>query len=348
MRDPHIQITPQMLSLIAHIDEFKGRWHALQTLSPDRLSSLRHVATIESIGSSTRIEGVKLTDTQIEQLLKGLDASSFENRDEQEVAGYAEAMDLIFESFADIPLNENHIKQLHKVLLKYGSKDDFHRGEYKKLANHVEAFDATGKSIGVIFETTTPFDTPNAMGELLAWTNGTLKRNDLHPLLIIAVFVVHFLAIHPFQDGNGRLSRILTTLLLLQNGYGYVPYSSLERVIEDNKDGYYLALRKAQATLKTDDSQLNDWLTFFFECLRKQTNVLKRKIEHAQTLTQLNELSESILRIAREQGRVTVSDALAITNANRNTLKVRFRELVADGYLQQYGQGKGTFYTIKS
>ena len=263
MKEPVISITKDILRLVAEVDEFRGEWRALSNLAPDRLNALKKIAAIESVGSSTRIEGVKLTDREVEQLLSGLDTTSFRSRDEEEVAGYAEAMNLVFESFQEILVTENHIKQLHSILLKYSSKDIRHRGEYKKLPNHVEAFDHNGKSLGIIFETASPFETPMKMEALLQWTNHNLEAKELHPLLIIAVFVVHFLAIHPFQDGNGRLSRILTTLLLLQNGYSYVPYSSMESIVEQNKDNYYLALRKAQRTLDTDDSGLGNWLFFF-------------------------------------------------------------------------------------
>ena len=243
LKTDSIQITPEILSLIAKIDEFKGAWRALGTLAPDRLSALRRVATIESIGSSTRIEGSKLSDREVEQLLSNLEIKSFATRDEQEVAGYAELMDLVFPSWQDIPFTENHIKQLHQILLRHSEKDTWHRGNYKTNSNSVAAFDETGAQIGIVFQTASPFDTPRLMTELVTWVNQERETARLHPLLIIALCVVVFLEIHPFQDGNGRLSRVLTTLLLLQTGYAYVPYSSLESVIEHSKDAYYLALR---------------------------------------------------------------------------------------------------------
>lgn len=230
-----VQITPEVLSLIAGIDEFKGAWRALGTLAPDRLSALRRVATIESIGSSTRIEGSKLSDREVERLLSNLQIKSFTTRDEQEVAGYAEVMELVFSSWQDITLTENHIKQLHRDLLAYSDKDAWHRGNYKTSSNSVVAFDESGKQIGVVFETATPFDTPRLMTELVTWFNEERTDGGLHPLLLIGLWVVVFLEIHPFQDGNGRLSRVLTTLLLLGAGYAYVPYSSLESVIEQSK-----------------------------------------------------------------------------------------------------------------
>src|SRR5690606_30275486 len=222
LRTNTLQITPEILGLVARIDEFKGAWRALGTLAPERLSALRRVATIESIGSSTRIEGSKLTDVEVERLLSNLDIKTFDSRDEQEVAGYAQVMETIFAHFGAIDLTENHITQLHRDLLAFSDKDERHCGAYKTLANHVSAFDPDGKEIGVIFETATPFDTPGRMQELIDWTRNALNEQSLHPLLVAAIFTVVFLEIHPFQDGNGRLSRVLTTLLLMRSGYAYV------------------------------------------------------------------------------------------------------------------------------
>ncbi len=340
-------VTQPLLRLISAIDEFKGRWQALGSLAPDRLSALRRVATIESVGSSTRIEGAKLTDGEVDRLLAGLSAHSFRSRDEQEVAGYAEAMELVFDSWRDMPLTENHIKQLHGVLLKYASKDERHRGHYKTLPNHVEAFDQHGHSVGVVFQTASPFDTPRLMVELIQWTSGALVTDaHHHPLLVIGVFVVRLLAVHPFQDGNGRLARILTTLLLLRAGYTYVAYSSLERIIEENKDEYYRTLRRAQATLDTDESQLGEWLAFFLRCLAVQKSGLERKVERERMMAALSPLDARLLELVREHGRLTVSDATTLTQANRNTLKLHLRQLVEAGRLKLLGRGPASWYEI--
>ncbi|MGD9157786.1 MAG: Fic family protein [Desulfobacteraceae bacterium] len=346
MDTPILKLIPEHINLISDIEEFKGRWQVLNILTPDRLALLKHMATIESAGSSTRIEGAKLTNSEVENLFKELKTTSFKSRDEEEVAGYAEAMELIFDSYKEIPIDENHIKQLHQVLLKHSSKDSNHRGGYKKLPNHVEAFAENGKSLGIIFETASPFDTPFKMSDLIQWYIEELKREDLHPLLIIAIFLVNFSAIHPFQDGNGRLSRILTTLMLLKSGYTYAPYSSLERIIEDNKDQYYLSLRRSQSTLYTDNSMLNEWILFFLGSLRKQVTILESKIETERIITEVPPLSQEILRIAGQHGRIVVRDAEKIIGANRNTIKAHISELVRNGRLQMMGKGKGTWYKI--
>ena len=339
-----IALSSALVKAIGEIDEFKGRWEAIGNLPPERLQGLKRIATIESVGSSTRIEGVKLTDEEIERLLSGVQYRSFETRDEQEVAGYAELLELIFESYTEIPLTENHIHHLHGILLKYSDKDERHRGDYKKLPNHVEAFDETGQSLGIVFSTATPFDTPGLMEALISSVNRALSSSEHHPLLVIGAFVVRFLAIHPYQDGNGRLSRALTTLLLLRQGYKYVPLSSLERVIEDSKDRYYAALRSAQSTIDTDESQLINWLDFFIRCLARQKDVLGTKIERERLMAPMARLSEELLAIVREHGRLTVREAVALTGANRNTVKDHLRRLVNSGRLARRGRGRGTWY----
>ena len=341
-----LDITPDLLKLIAEIDEFKGSWRLLKTLSPERLRSLRHVATIESIGSSTRIEGSKLSDEAVEQLIAGLETQSFESRDEQEVAGYAQAMDLVYENHERIPFSENYIKQLHRDLLRYSSKDERHRGDYKKHANSVEAFDATGKSVGVIFETTSPFDTPRKMTELLSWVNEAIDDESLHPLIVVAIFAVVFLAIHPFQDGNGRLSRILTSLLLLKTGYTYIPYSSMESVIEKNKESYYLALRRTQTTLEGEQVHWLPWLRFFLSSLKRQKDHLDIKLEAhvGENLKGLPQHAVEILEYLAAHERITTREAAEITGSGIPTTKSRLKKLVTDGFLETYGKGRGAFY----
>jgi Fic family protein len=342
-----IQITPELLSIIAEIDEFKGAWRSLGTLAPERLTALRRVATIESIGSSTRIEGSKLSDRDVERLLSNLQITSFATRDEQEVAGYAKVMDLVFNSWQDIPVTENHIKQLHRDLLSHSEKDERHRGNYKTNPNSVAAFDANGQQVGIVFETASPFDTPRLMRELVDWLKAAQETRRLHPLLIIAVFTIVFLEIHPFQDGNGRLSRILTTLLLLQAGYAHVPYSSLESVIEHSKEGYYLALRQTQGTIRTDTPNWQPWLTFFLRALQQQKNILAAKVAQEKiVLAAMPDLSVQILDHARGHGRVTIGGMVKITGANRNTLKEHFRNLVKKNSLAQHGAGRGTWYSL--
>lgn len=343
-----LKITPEIVALIAELDEFKGAWRALGTLAPERLSALRRVATIESIGSSTRIEGSKLSDRKVEQLLANIEIKSFATRDEQEVAGYAGVMEAVFRSFDHFPLTESYIRQLHRDLLAYSEKDAWHRGSYKTSPNRVAAFDEDGRQVGIVFETATPFDTPRLLAELVAWFGEVREARALHPLLVTAILVVVFLEIHPFQDGNGRLSRILTTLVLLQAGYAYVPYSSLESVVEQSKESYYLALRQTQATIRSDSPDWQPWVIFFLRALRQQKERLAKKIEREKIiLSNLPQLSLQIVDQAREHGRVTIGEMVKLTGANRNTLKEHFRSLVEAGHLAMHGKGRGVWYSLR-
>jgi Fic family protein len=338
-----IPIRPDMLRLISEIDEFKGQWRAWETLTPDRLRALRHVATIESIGSSTRIEGSRLTDHEVEALLARLETKSFATRDEQEVAGYAYVMEQVFAHAEHIPLTANMLRQLHRDLLQFSAKDERHRGDWKTLPNHVAAFDADGRELGIVFETSSPFETPAQMEALLEWHRRAESDTAFHPLLRIGIFAVIFLAVHPFQDGNGRLSRILTTLLLLRAGYAHVPYSSLESVIEHSKEAYYLALRRTQSTWRGGEPDWAAWLLFFLRSVRQQIARLQRRLDANRPT--LSPLAGRLAALFESRETLTNSEAAAVLSASRSTLKSKFAELIAAGLIDAHGKGRGVFYT---
>lgn len=340
-----VSLSTTAVRSLTEIDRFRGSWTAWGRLEPDRLQLLRRVATIESVGSSTRIEGSALSDAEVERLLARLEIGSFTSRDEQEVAGYAQTMDTIFDSFSMIPPQERYLKQLHRDLLRYSEKDTRHRGEYKTLPNHVEAFDRDGTSLGIVFQTVSPFDTPQRMEELIAWYEKEVERAELHPLLCVAVFVVVFLEIHPFQDGNGRLSRVLTTLLLLRAGYSYVPYSSLESVIEQNKESYYLSLRRTQSTIRTEHPEWGPWIDYFLQSLVSQTVRLEEKLTREHALTPgLPPLSQEIMALVQARGKLSMADLVATTGRSRGTIKDHVARLVATGHLARHGAGRGVWY----
>lgn len=345
MLPPRFQPSNEILRLIASIDEFKGEWRVVESLKPERLTSLRRVATIESVGSSTRIEGAKLSDREVEALLGKLQTESFRSRDEQEVAGYAYVMETIHASWADMPVTEGLVLQLHRDLLRYSSKDERHRGQWKTLPNHVAAIDPDGKQVGIVFETATPFDTPRLMNELFAWLAAEEREATLHPLLRISVFTVVFLAIHPFQDGNGRLSRVLNNLLLLRSGYSFASYSSLESVIEHNKEAYYLALRRTQTTLHGESADWEPWIQFFLRAMRTQIDRLREKLgAEATERPRLSPLAERLADLLRERGTLSVAEASETTGTNRNTIKDKLRELVEASVAELHGKGRGAHY----
>lgn len=346
MIEPHeFRLDARLVSLLGQVDEFKGRWREMTWLSREVLQRLRRTATIESVGSSTRIEGARLTDRQVETLLDGLERQEFQNRDEEEVAGYAATMNTVFDAADILPLSENHLWQLHSVLLQFSTKDERHRGAYKSLPNHVAAFDADGRELGIVFQTTSPFDTPQEMEALTAWLFRRETQRDLHPLIMAGIYIVVFLKIHPFQDGNGRLSRIVTTLMLLRAGYAYVPYLSLEAIVEQNKEGYYRALRATQKSLGGGPVDWVPWLEFFLMILSKQTVALAAKIGGVErALERLSAAERDLLDLVETRGRLTVAEAVLSTGASRNTLRKRLAQLVAKGFLMLDGKGRGSAY----
>lgn len=344
-----IVITADMLNGISEIDKFNSLWvGGIERPSPDELKVMRRIATIESIGSSNRIEGNKMTDEQVEKLFSHINKKSFATRDEQEVAGYSDLLTIIFDNYKDIPLTENYVKQLHKTLLTYSDKDERHRGEYKKDSNRVAAFDTNGNEIGSIFETATPFDTPRLMEEIFKWTNNTLEDKFFHPIIAIGVFIVHFLSIHPFTDGNGRMSRALTVLLMLKSGYDYMPYSSMESIIEYSKDAYYRALRGTQKTIWTDKVNYEPWLTFFVSSLVKQKRHLEAKIKKMKQ-SENNKLSATpmlILGLFADKPELTVAEIVELTGKNIETVRKTVQSLANKGYLKKQGTTKGVFYIL--
>ena len=332
--------------MIAAIDEFKGEWRGFGDLGPEKLNSLRRIATIESAGASTRIEGAKLSNNEVEKLVGSLGQESFQSRDEEEVAGYAYVMETIQTAWSDLRISESILFQLHRDLLRYSGKDERHRGKWKTLDNHVAAFDANGQQVGIVFQTASPFETPQLMEQLLVWNTKEESDSFFHPLLRIAIFKVVFLAIHPFQDGNGRLSRILTNLMLLREGYSYASYISLESVIEHNKQAYYLALRRTQNSFGKE-ADWEPWILFFLRSLKSQIQSLRNRLETSAKRTEetsLSPLARELLKLLKEKEILTVIQATKALGASRNTLKDKFRELVENGYAKLQGKGRGSHY----
>lgn len=340
--------TQQVINRISSIDSFKGRWTTIEKEENRYLKQLRHIATIESTGSSTRIEGATLTDAEVEKLLKSVKISKLKSREEQEVVGYYETLDVILDNFSNIPLTENYIKQFHGMLLKHSNKDSRHRGEYKSLSNKVVAKYPGGKQ-SVIFNTTEPHLVKKEMEELLDWTNKAFEKAELHPLIIIGAFVYEFLSIHPFQDGNGRLARLLTTLLLLKYEYLFIQYVSFENLIEERKKDYYKALMTGQKNRYKKNEKIDQWEIFFLNCMTSLISKLEKKYEtYSKKGAYLNDRQKKILNVIKKQAPVKLADVLtALTDIARNTLKKDLLYLVQQNTISKMGQGRSTVYMIK-
>ena len=337
----NIKITHQLLKTIGELEYFNGQWPILKKKIENELGKIKHISTIASIGSSTRIEGVQMSDEEIDNFINNIEEDSFLSRDEQEILGYKNVLDEIFDNFDVIKISVNFIKQLHKILLEDSIKDEFHRGNYKKLDNNVVA-KKNGKQLGVIVYTSTPFETPFEMSDLVRWFN---EESDVHSLIKCGVFIVHFLSIHPFQDGNGRLSRALTTLILLKYGYSYVPYSSLESIIEVNKKEYYKALKDTQKTLKKGPVNYLPWLDFFISCLKKQQELLDKNKDYVAI--NLTQSQKKILDFAESVSSFQNNQVSVHLRMNKNTVKDNLAKLVRYNLLEKIGAGKGTWYRQK-
>ncbi len=335
----------KILNLIGRIDLYKGRWSSIEKQENIYLKELRRIATIESVGSSTRIEGAILTDDEIEELFKNLKISKLKTRDQQEVIGYYETLDIIYENFKNIELSENYIKQLHQNLLKHSNKDERHRGSYKNLSNKVVAKypDGTQK---VIFNTTDAHLVEKEINDLLNWTNSQLNNTEIHALIVIGLFIYEFLSIHPFQDGNGRLSRLLTTLLLLKTNYHFVQYVSFENLIEKSKKTYYNALMNGQKDRNTKKEIISDWIVYFLDKINLLTEKLETKYDLYKTKAgYLNERQKVIKMFIEENQPVKVSDiSKRLKEVSINTIKKDLQYMKSEQIIKSIGIGKGTVY----
>lgn len=338
----------QIIKLISYIDSFKGKWNIVEQKENFYLKELRKIATIESIGSSTRIEGSQLTNKEIKELLENMEITKLKTRDQQEVVGYYDVLEIIYESFSDISISKNYIQQLHQRLLKYSTKDERHRGVYKNLSNKVVANYPDG-SQKVIFNTTEPHLVAKEMDDLINWTNEQIYLSEIHPLVVIGLFTYEFLSIHPFQDGNGRLSRLLTNLLLLKNDYQFIKYISFENLIEQKKKFYYEALMEGQKDRYSDNEKINSWIIFFLSSFETLIQRLEQKYDVFKSKGgYLNDRQKKIIDFIKNEQPIKLNDlSKAFTNSSVHTLKKDLQYLKTEQFIVSIGKNRGTIYLIK-
>jgi len=340
--------TQKVIQQISRIDQFKGVWGTLDQEENRYLRELRKIATIQSIGSSTRIEGSSLTDAEISSLIKNLKISKLQSRDEQEVIGYYDTLETILANHDDINLTLSNIHGLHNLLLKHSIKDDRHKGKYKEMTNQVVAAypDGTTK---VIFRTTEPYLVQKEMEDLVDWTNDSIAKQEIHPLIVIASFIYEFLSIHPYQDGNGRLSRLLTNLLLIKHGYNFIQYISLEHIIEGNKKAYYQALMEGQKDRYNEQERIDQWILFFLNSLSELIVKLEAKVKEFRALGgYLNERQKSVLEYIRQNQPVKIGDVIvSLKEYKLPSIKKDLQYLVKEMEIEKLGKNKGTVYIIR-
>ena len=337
----------EILKIIGSIDGFQGKWNQIGGKESRYLNELRLIATIESIGSSTRIEGSKMSNEEVEDFINAIKITSFKSRDEQEVFGYYDTLNLILDSYESIEISANHIHQLHKTLLSKSKKDYRHRGKYKTLSNKVVANYPDG-SQKVIFNTTEIHLVPTEMKTIIEWTNNAINNEEIHPLIAIALFIYEFLSIHPYQDGNGRLSRLLTTLLLLKSDYDFVKYASVEYEIEKQKKDYYKALMAGQKNRYSKKEKIDKWILFFLNSLKRTILKLEQNYrEIKDKKSYLNQRQTLALNFIKENEPIKISDLTkSLKEFTPYILKKDIRYLVDEGMIKKIGKGKATTYIL--
>ncbi|MEI7579461.1 MAG: Fic family protein [bacterium] len=336
-------IIPQMISTI---DQLNLKWQYEKHPAPEYFDKLEKTAIITSAGASNRIENIILTDDEVAVLFAGLNVKNHTTRDELEVAGYLDLLNQIFENYKNIKFSLNTILGFHSQMYKYSKYDENHRGKLKMIHNKIVAKDADGNGIAILHNPTEPYLVAIEINELLRWTNESLQSKNYHQLLVIANFVIEFLAIHPFLDGNGRMSRILTVFLLLKEGYEFAKYSSHEKIIEETKAGYYLALRKGQAKWKTQNEDIQIWLEYFLGIVEKQglhALALARKVEINKVLSEKQNL---IYKALQRNQLLSRREIVKITQINVETVKQAVNKLVKLNLIERIGEGRATRYRI--
>lgn len=337
-------LSQEILQKITKIDEFRGLWKGSLRLSPQTLGRLKRSVLITSTGASTRIEGSRMSDEEVARLIQGLKSTPPKGRDAQEVAGYADLLGRIFDHWQTLKITEGQILHFHKILLNFSEKDKTHKGAYKTADNKVVMRKEDGAEV-VIFEPTKPYLVKKEMDDVIYWLHDEMERKETHPLILIANFIFEFLAIHPFTDGNGRLSRALTTLLLLKTGYTYAPYISLDEIIEEKKIEYYLALRRTQSKHKTKKEDITEWLNFLLGALLEQVRRAKAIMEEDQPEKLLSERQLAVYQLFQ-------TETLSVSEISRllkdaipmATLKQALPRLVALRLIEKIGSGRSTRY----
>ena len=341
--DKRIKFSNKILLRIAKIDELKGRWSGSLALNPRILGQLKRSVIITSAGSSTRIEGSKMSDKEVDRFLRGLNQNAPKGRDEEEVAGYADILGRIFDHYDTLKITESGILHLHDLMLKFSKKDELHRGKYKTKDNTV-AIVEKGEVKKILFNPTPPWLVKKEMDDTLFWLAENLEKKDIHPLVIISNFIFEFLAIHPFEDGNGRLSRALTNLMLLQQGYAFVPYVSLEEIIESRQSEYYISLRQTQKNHKTDNENIEPWLLFFLDCVLTQTKQALKLLEGNDPIKLLSEIQKQVYDKFISDGELSVSEIQSKTDIALSTVKQALSRLAKYRLIEKLGQGRSTRY----
>ena len=332
----------EILIKVANIHEAKGRQELYLSQKPEDLNRLVEIAKIQSTEASNAIEGIRTTDSRLKQLLS--EKATPKNRNEKEIAGYRDTLSIIHNSFEYIPLTPNYILQLHSILYSHNDDVSF-GGKYKNVQNYISATDENGKSF-TLFTPLSPFETPMAIQNLCDEYNKAIERRDVDPLILIPVFIHDFLCIHPFNDGNGRMSRLLTTLLLYRAGYYVGKYISLEAKIAKIKDLYYDSLFDSQKGWHESEDDPTPFINYLLSIIEMAYNDFENRVKLISKKMSAYELVDNAVK--QKLGKITKSDIAELCpSLSFSAIEKAIAKMVDEGKLEKQGSGKTTYYIIK-
>ncbi|HXV77540.1 MAG TPA: Fic family protein [Candidatus Polarisedimenticolaceae bacterium] len=332
-----LPVTETILSVISQADQMRGKWSAAIPIGEGRLQRIREATAIRSIGSSCRLSGIGISDHDVAGILRG---QSVVLPDSASVRGYARAMGF---PLGNGLLEPATLQRLNAVVL---GQDESRPSAWRTHPSHCETFDSEGHATGRVIQILPSRLIEEKIADLVTWFELEMRERARHPLIAIAAFYLGFLAISPFELGNGRTIRVLVGLLMRRAGYDYVPYASLERHMEDLREDYYEALDRTQSGIWTGDADFSPWLDYFMELLDRHRRKLEKKIELERGSSLMTPLQRTIVDTVREHGTVDARLLLQATGANRNTLKDNVRRLVTDGWLEKTGERRATKYRL--
>ena len=331
----------EVLNYVGLIHEYKGRQQLYLAQRPEDLDKLIEIAKIQSTEASNDIEGIRTTNARLKQLMS--DKTTPRNRDENEILGYRNALNLIHESFEYITIRSNMILQLHKEMYQF--MDVNFGGKYKDTPNEIDMVYSDGHK-EVIFKPLDPFETPYAVEKLCEEFNEAIKKYNIEPLVAIPVFIHAFLCIHPFNDGNGRMSRLLTTLLLYKYGYTVGKYISSEKKIQLTKSEYYEALSNSSKGWLINENDDTPFIKYLLGTILAAYRDFEDRINIVGKQMSAREMVENAIN--KKIGKFTKSDIMELCpEISRQSIEVVLKELCDEGKLEKHGGGRSTFYSQK-
>ena len=328
----------EIVAYSAAIHEMKGKQDLYIRQKPQELEKLVEIAKVQSTETSNEIEGIRTTNTRLKQLLS--EKTTPRTRDEEEIAGYRDVLNVIHESYEYIPVTANYLLQLHKILYSHSGKSI--GGKFKNVQNYISGIDANGKEY-TIFTPLAPYETPPAIDEICEQFNRAIAEGDVDPLILIPIFIHDFLCIHPFNDGNGRMSRLLTTLLLYRCGYSVGKYISLEAKIAKNKNLYYTSLSDAQIGWHEGNDDPNAFIKYLLGTIISAYRDFEDRMELiAEKLPAIDMVRKAV---QSQIGKITKTQICELCpSLSASSVEVVLKKLVANGELIKQGAGRSTFY----